>query len=416
MTEQNVLDALKNVTYPGFTKDIVTFGFVKDIVVENTTVGMMIDITSSAEEVKKEIIEKATEELKKAGFEEIHVNINAPQAPKQMSNSVSGKNIAPHIKNFVMVSSGKGGVGKSTTSANLAIALAMQGKKVGLLDADIYGPNIPRMMGVDGQKPEIQGNKLEPLKAYGVEIMSMGSIMDEGKALIWRGSMIMKAIDQFLRDILWSELDVLVIDMPPGTGDAQLSLAQSVPITAGITVTTPQEVSLDDSRRSLNMFDKLNIPTAGIIENMSGFICPSCDEESDIFGIGTTLPVAKEFNTDLIARIPIEPAIRIGGDTGMPIVYHKPDSETSKRYQEAATKLWAFVEKVNAEGLADNTGVQPTTAPGVSACSTGAGAAATAAPARATEGTTTPPVKQDGIKMASKPASDESCGTGCGCH
>jgi len=398
MTEENVLDALKNVTYPGFTKDIVTFGFVKDVVVENTTVGLMLDITSSAEEVKNELIENATSELKKAGFEEIHVNINAPQAPTQMSNSVSGKNLAPHIKNFVMVSSGKGGVGKSTTSVNLAIALAMQGKKVGLLDADIYGPNIPRMMGLHAVKPEIHGNKLEPLKAYGVEFMSMGSIMEDGAALIWRGSMIMKAIEQFLRDILWSELDVLVIDMPPGTGDAQLSLAQSVPITAGITVTTPQEVSLDDSRRSLNMFQKLEIPTAGIIENMSGFICPSCDTESDIFGMGTSAAVAKEFDTELMTRIPIEPAIRVGGDTGMPIAYHKPDSETSKRYHEAATKLWEFIEKVNAEGGADNSSVQPTTPPGVSACSTGAGAAAA-------------PAKEEPAKAA-----DESCGTGCGCH
>ncbi len=402
MTEQNVLDALKNVTYPGFTKDIVTFGFVKDVVVENTTVGLMLDITSSSDEVKDELIEKATAELKKVGFEEIHVNINAPQAPTQMSNSVSGKNLAPHIKNFVMISSGKGGVGKSTTSVNLAISLAMQGKKVGLLDADIYGPNIPRMMGLHAVKPEIHGNKLEPLKAYGVEFMSMGSIMEDGAALIWRGSMIMKAIEQFLRDILWSELDVLVIDMPPGTGDAQLSLAQSVPITAGITVTTPQEVSLDDSRRSLNMFKKLDIPTAGIIENMSGFICPSCDEESDIFGMGTSAAVATEFETELITRIPIEPAIRIGGDTGMPITYHQPDSETAKRYQEAATKLWEFIEKVNAEGLAGNSGVQPTTPPGVSACSTGGVAATTAAPAKAEE--------------PAKVSEGESCGTGCGCH
>jgi ATP-binding protein involved in chromosome partitioning len=271
--------------------------------------------------------------------------------------------------------------------------MAMQGKKVGLLDADIYGPNIPRMMGVNGQKPEIQGNKVNPLKAYGVEIMSMGSLMEDGQSLIWRGSMIMKAIEQFLRDILWSELDVLVIDMPPGTGDAQLTLAQSVPVTAGITVTTPQEVSLDDSRRSLDMFQKLHIPTAGIIENMSGFICPSCDTESDIFGMGTTVPVAKEYDTDVIARIPIEPAIRVGGDTGMPVTYHKPDSETAKRYQEAASKLLAFIDKVNAEGGADNQAIQPTTPPGVSACSTGAGA--TSAPAKA-EG--------------------ESCGTGCGCH
>jgi len=375
MTQENVLEALKNVTYPGFTKDIVSFGFVKDIVVEGNNVTLTIDITSSADEVKAQLTDEATTELKKVGFDNINITIKAPQAPKQMSNSVSGKNIAPHVKSFVMVSSGKGGVGKSTTSVNLAIAMAMQGKKVGLLDADIYGPNIPRMMGIEDQKPEIQGNKVLPLKAYGVEVMSMGSLMEPGQSLIWRGAMIMKAIEQFLRDILWSELDVLVIDMPPGTGDAQLTLAQSVPVTAGITVTTPQEVSLDDSRRSLDMFQKLHIPTAGIIENMSGFICPSCETESDIFGMGTTEPVAKEYDTNVIARIPIEPAIRVGGDTGMPVTYHKPDSETAKRYQEAASNLLAFIDKVQAEGGADNQAIQPTTPPGVSACSTGAGAA-----------------------------------------
>jgi ATP-binding protein involved in chromosome partitioning len=375
MTKENVLEALKNVTYPGFTKDIVAFGFVKDIVIEGNAVALTVDITSSADEVKAQITDEVTTELKKIGFENININVTAPQAPKQMSNSVSGKNIAPHVKNFLMVSSGKGGVGKSTTSVNLAVAMAMQGKKVGLLDADIYGPNIPRMMGVEDQKPEIQGNKVLPLKAYGVEVMSMGSLMEPGQSLIWRGSMIMKAIEQFLRDILWSELDVLVIDMPPGTGDAQLTLAQSVPVTAGITVTTPQMVSLDDSRRSLDMFQKLHIPTAGVIENMSGFICPECDAESDIFGMGTSAPVAMEYDTELIARIPIEPAIRIGGDTGMPVTYHQPDSETAKRYQEAASKVLAFIDKVNAEGGADNQAIQPTTPPGVSACSTGAGAA-----------------------------------------
>ena len=375
MTQETVLEALKNVTYPGFTKDIVTFGFVKDIKVDGKNVSLTIDITSSADEVKAQLTDEATTELKKAGFENIDINIKAPQPPKQMSNSVSGKNIAPHVKSFVMVSSGKGGVGKSTTSVNLAIAMAMQGKKVVLLDADIYGPNIPRMMGLEDQKPEIQGNKVLPLKAYGVEVMSMGSLMEPGQSLIWRGSMIMKAIEQFLRDILWSELDVLVIDMPPGTGDAQLTLAQSVPVTAGITVTTPQEVSLDDSRRSLDMFQKLHIPTAGIIENMSGFICPECHTESDIFGMGTTEPVAKEYDTEVIARIPIEPAIRVGGDTGMPVTYHKPDSETAKRYQDAANKLLAFIDKVQAEGGASNEAIQPTTPPGVSACSTGAGAA-----------------------------------------
>ncbi len=369
MTNENVLDALRNVTYPGFTKDIVSFGFVKNVEIVGDKVAVVVDITSSAEEVKAQITDEVTTELKKLGFANVEVHIIAPQAPKQMSNSVSGKNIAPHVKSFVMVSSGKGGVGKSTTAVNLAVAMAMQGKKVGLLDADIYGPNIPRMMGVADQKPEIQGNKVLPLKAYGVEVMSMGSLMEDGQSLIWRGAMIMKAIEQFLRDILWSELDVLVIDMPPGTGDAQLTLAQSVPVTAGITVTTPQEVSLDDSRRSLDMFQKLHIPTAGIIENMSGFICPECNTESDIFGMGTTEPVAKEYNTNVIARIPIEPAIRVGGDTGMPVTYHNADSQTAKRYQKAANELLAFIDKTLEEGGANNQSIQPTTPPGVSACS-----------------------------------------------
>lgn len=372
MTKDNVLEALKNVTYPGFTKDIVTFGFVKDIDIVGTRVAVVIDITSSADEVRDQISNDAKVELAKIGVSEAIVTINQPQAPKQMSNSMSGKNLVPQVKNFVMVSSGKGGVGKSTTSVNLAIAMAMQGKKVGLLDADIYGPNVPRMMGLIDQRPDIVGNKVAPLKAYGVEVMSMGSLMEPGQSLIWRGSMIMKAIEQFLRDILWSELDVLVIDMPPGTGDAQLTLAQSVPVTAGVTVTTPQEVSLDDSRRSLDMFQKLHIPIAGVVENMSGFICPECSTESDIFGMGTSEAVAKEFDSELMVRIPIEPAVRIGGDTGMPIVYHNPTSESAKRYIEAASKLISFIDKVNAEGGADNSAIQPTTPAGVSACSTGA--------------------------------------------
>ena len=387
MNEEKVLEALKNVIYPGFTKDIVSFGFVKDIKIDGDKVSMLFDITSSAEEVHAQLKQDAQTELQKLGFKQIDIQIKAPTPPRQMSNSISGKNIAPQVKSFVMVSSGKGGVGKSTTSVNLAIAMAMQGKKVGLLDADIYGPNIPRMMGLEGEKPMIQGNKVLPLKAYGVEVMSMGSLLEPGQSLIWRGSMIMKAIEQFLRDILWSDLDVLVIDMPPGTGDAQLTLAQSVPVTAGVTVTTPQAVSLDDSRRSLDMFQKLHIPIAGIVENMSGFICPSCGEESDIFGMGTTEPVAEEYKTTVLARIPIEPAVREGGDSGHPVVYHKPDSETAKRFQAAASELLAFVDKVHAEGGADNAAIQPTTPPGVSACST-AGAA----------------------------TGGGSCGTGCGCH
>ena len=368
-TKEQVLEALRNVIYPGFTKSIVDFGFVKDVSIENGSVRVFVDITSSAEEVKKQIIQDSEIELKKLGFKDIFIDVSAPKAPIERSNSMTGKNIAPQVKNFLMVSSGKGGVGKSTTSVNIAVALAMQGKKVGLLDADIYGPNIPRMLGIEGIKPEVVGNKVLPIKALGIEVMSMGSLMEEGQSVIWRGSMVMKAIEQFLRDIMWSDLDVLVIDMPPGTGDAQLTLAQSVPVTAGLTVTTPQQVSLDDSRRSLDMFKKLHIPIAGIVENMSGFICPKCGEESDIFGMGTSEPVAKEFGSELIARIPIEPEIRKGGDSGKPVTYYQPDSETAKRFQEAASKISAFMDKVQEEGGADNAAIQPTTPPGVSACS-----------------------------------------------
>ena len=354
--------------YPGFTEDIVTFGFVNSIEINGNDVSFNVEITSSAPEVAQQITDDAKSELKAVGAGNVTCNIKAPQMPDAQAKPKS-KNIAPHVKNFLMVSSGKGGVGKSTTSVNVAIALAAQGKKVGLLDADIYGPNIPRMMGVSDVKPEVNGNKVLPIKAYGIEMMSMGSLMEEGQSLMWRGAMIMKAIEQFLRDILWSELDVLVIDMPPGTGDAQLTLAQSVPVTAGLTVTTPQSVSLDDSRRSLDMFKKLDIPIAGIVENMSGFIAPDTGVEYDIFGKGTSGPMAKEFDTEIIAEIPIEPSIRTGGDEGKPITFVNPTSESAKRYAAAAESIWATIEAVNAAGGASNESVQPTTPPGVSACS-----------------------------------------------
>ncbi len=371
MTEEIVKSALSKVMYPGFTKDIVTFGFVNNIVINGNDVSFNVEITSSAPEVAQQIKDDATAELKKVGVAgAINANIKSPQMPKESSSK--GKNIAPQVKNFLMVSSGKGGVGKSTTSVNIAIALAAQGKKVGLLDADIYGPNIPRMMGVEDVKPEVNGNKVLPIKAYGIEMMSMGSLMESGQSLMWRGAMIMKAIEQFLRDILWSELDCLVIDMPPGTGDAQLTLAQSVPVTVGLTVTTPQSVSLDDSRRSLDMFKKLNIPMAGIIENMSGFIAPDTGVEYDIFGKGTSQPMADEFDTKIIAEIPIEPSIRVGGDEGKPITFVNPSSESAKRFAIAAESIWSQIEQINADGGVDNAGVQPTTPPGVSACSTSA--------------------------------------------
>ena len=391
MNIEDIKKALQSVKYPGFSKSIIDFGFVKDIKLDASSCTILLDITSTAKEVEDEL----RREIPKA-LPNLNVNLvfSKPKEEQQKSNSVSGQNIAPQIKDIVMVSSGKGGVGKSTTTVNLAIAAAMQGKKVGILDADIYGPNIPRMMGLQGKEVQIVGDKAKPLNAYGVDVMSMGMLMEEGQALIWRGAMIMKAIQQLLRDILWEELDILFIDMPPGTGDAQLTLAQSVPVSAGINVTTPQHVALDDSRRSLDMFKKLHIPVAGIVENMSGFICPSCNTESDIFGMGTCEALATQYDTQVLANLPIEPAIREGGDSGKPIVYFNPESISAKRYMIAADKLIAFLDSV--DDNISNSAIQPSMPAGVSACST--------------EG--------QKIKAEQEKAkkSDESCGTGCGCH
>ncbi|NQY19908.1 MAG: P-loop NTPase [Campylobacteraceae bacterium] len=396
---------LENVIYPGFSKSIVEFGFLKDVVLKDEfSCIVTLDITSTAQEIEAKLRQDITAKLSNIGLRFVEIVLSKPKEQVQKSNSQSGSNIAPQIKNFIMVSSGKGGVGKSTTTVNLAIAAAMQGKRVGILDADIYGPNIPRMMGLQGQEVEVVGNKAKPFKAYGVDVMSMGSLMEEGQALIWRGAMIMKAIQQLLRDILWDELDILFIDMPPGTGDAQLTLAQSVPVTCGINVTTPQHVALDDSRRSLNMFKKLNIPIGGIVENMSGFICPSCETESDIFGKGTCEEIASEFDTFVLGTLPIEPAIRLGGDNGKPIVFCEPNSVSAKRYMMAASKLLAFVDEVSDK--AENASIQPTTAPGVSACSTSAAPKKEAATA-----------SSGCCGGGSNPGSGEpKTGGGCGCN
>lgn len=356
--KEQIIQRLKNVIYPGFEKDIVSFGFLKNMDLNDNNATINIEIVSASKDVAKQIELDVKKQLQDLNLN-LNINIMQPQVPEEKSNSRSGKNIAPQIKNFVMISSGKGGVGKSTTTLNLAISMAKMGKKVGILDADIYGPNIPRMLGETKTKPDIIGDKLKPILSHGVYMMSMGVLIEEGQGLMWRGAMIMKAIEQLLADVLWEELDVLFLDMPPGTGDAQITLAQSVPVTAGVCVSTPQVVSLDDSKRALDMFNKLHIPIAGIIENMSGFLCPDNGKEYDIFGKGTTKQMADEYKCEILANIPIEMSVREGGDNGKPVSFYIPESISSKRYLEAAEKIWEFIENINKKGGADNSAIQP---------------------------------------------------------
>lgn len=351
-----VEDALKQVIYPNFEKDIVTFGFVSKIEINNNVCYLKVNIPSSNEEVIKKVKEEILEKTKSLPLANIDIEIVTPNIQKAQTEQAP-KNLAPSIKHFVMVSSGKGGVGKSTTSVNLAISLAKSGKKVGLLDADIYGPNVPRMFGLDGVEPKTSqdGKKLLPLEQYGVKMISIESIYGKGQSFIWRGPVVMRIITQLLQDVEWGELDIMVVDMPPGTGDAQLTLAQSVPVGAGINVTTPQMVAIDDGFRALDMFAKCNIPIFGIIENMSGFICPDCNKTYEIFGKGNSNMLAQGFHTEVVAKIPLEPSIVAASDSGKPISFFEPDSRTSKSYMECALRLIEFLES----NRADNSAIQP---------------------------------------------------------
>lgn len=256
--------------------------------------------------------------------------------------------VLPGVKHVIAVASGKGGVGKSTVSANLSVALAQSGARVGLMDADIYGPNIPMMMGVP-DPPKKEGDKIKPAEAHGVKIMSMGFFVPEETAIVWRGPMVHTAIQQFFRDVLWGELDYLLVDLPPGTGDAQLSLSQIVALTGVVTVTTPQEVALYDVRKGLMMFKKVNVPLLGVIENMSFFVCGHCGERTEIFAFAGGERAAQKFDIPFLGRIPLDPAIREGGDAGMPVVASTPDSPLTLAFRNAAEALQARVQALTSE-------------------------------------------------------------------
>ena len=250
----------------------------------------------------------------------------------------------PGIRRIIAVASGKGGVGKSTTAVNLALALKNQGLKVGILDADIYGPSMPRLLGLSGQPQQLAGNKLDPMRQYGLKVMSMGFLVDEDTPMIWRGPMVISAISQMLKDVAWGELDVLVVDMPPGTGDAQLTMAQQVPLAGAVIVSTPQDLALIDARKGLNMFQKVNVPVLGIVENMSTFVCPHCGGRSDIFGHGGAKEEAAKLGIPFLGEVPLTMAVRETSDDGKPIVVSDPDSEVSKAYRGIADTAWAEIE------------------------------------------------------------------------
>jgi ATP-binding protein involved in chromosome partitioning len=317
LTETAVIDALRAVQEPELGRDIVTLEMVKDIVIDDAAVAFTIELTTPACPLKDEIEGNARAVLGAIGAERIDITWGAMvrrASPRQ------AEQLLPGVKNVIAVASGKGGVGKSTVSVNLAVALAQAGASVGLLDADITGPNIPMMLGVSGQPKATADNKIEPMERHGVKVISIQFFVPEGQPIVWRGPLVGGAIQQFLRDVDWGELDYLVIDLPPGTSDAQLTLAQAVPISGAVLVTTPQEVALSDVAKALAMFKRMSVPILGLVENMTAFVCPHCGELTEIFGRGGGERFAAENGLDFLGAVPLDVTVRQGGDVGVPAV------------------------------------------------------------------------------------------------
>jgi ATP-binding protein involved in chromosome partitioning len=344
--DQNVvLGALSKVQEPELHKDLVTLNMIKDLQIKGGEVSFTILLTTPACPLRGRIEKEARQAvLAVAGVENVTIKMDANVPSDGRPRGI----LELPVRNAVAIASGKGGVGKSTVAVNVAVALAQSGAKVGLLDADIYGPNVPTMMGVT-RLPQPENNKLIPAEAYGVKVMSIGFLVKPGQALIWRGPMLHSAIRQFLTDVNWGELDYLVIDLPPGTGDAQLSLAQSIPLSGGVIVTLPQQVSLDDATRGLEMFKQLNVPILGIVENMSFLELPD-GTRMDVFGKGGGERMALETGVPYIGAIPMDPEVRIGGDNGIPIIISHPGSAAAKALNAIAEDIAAKLSVAAVEG------------------------------------------------------------------
>jgi ATP-binding protein involved in chromosome partitioning len=337
LTEQSVLDALSQIVDPDLHKDIVTLGFIKDLKIEGGEVSFRIVLTTPACPVREQM-ETAARELVGglAGVRSVNVKMDA-EVPK--GRGLADKVSVPGVRNIIAVSSGKGGVGKSTVAVNLAVALALDGARVGLMDADVYGPNVPLMLGAGNARPEIDGNKLVPVEAYGVRLMSMALLKPGDEPLIVRGPILHGLVKQFLSDVRWGELDYLIVDMPPGTGDVQLSLAQLVPVQGAVLVTTPQEVAVMDVRRALRMFETVAVPILGVVENMSYFVAPDTGTRYDIFGAGGGQRLAEQYHVPYLGAVPLGMEVREGGDRGVPVVVGQPDSPQAQAFRRVAEEV-----------------------------------------------------------------------------
>jgi ATP-binding protein involved in chromosome partitioning len=339
--EAAVLEALRVVRDPDLHKDIVSLGFVKNLSVQGDRVAFTIELTTPACPVKDQMRDQARAAvLEIPGVASVDVTMTADV--RAVVPADAGRAPIEGVKNIIAVGAGKGGVGKTTLAVNLAVALARLGSRVGMIDGDIYGPNVPIMLGLQGQLTT-DGQKILPAERYGVQVVSMGFLTSDDSPVIWRGPMLHGAIQQFFRDVRWDNLDYLVIDLPPGTGDVALSLSQTVPVAGAIVVTTPQQVSLADTRRAVRMYQKLNIPTLGVVENMSHFVCPECHHESDIFGRGGGERMAESMDVPFLGRVPIYEPIRVGGDTGVPIVIGDPESPAARALTDVASRAAAQV-------------------------------------------------------------------------
>ena len=336
-----MLDALKVVKDPDLHRDIVSLGFIKDLKVDGSQVSFTIELTTPACPVKDQMRDQARAAvmtLPGVGVVDVQMSARVREAVAPDA----GRAPLPGVKNIIAVGAGKGGVGKTTVAVNLAIALAKCGSKVGIIDGDIYGPNVPIMLGLKTQLVT-DGQKIMPAEKFGLQVISMGFLTADDAPIIWRGPMLHGALQQFFREVRWVDLDYLVIDLPPGTGDVALSLSQTVPVAGAIVVTTPQQVSLADSRRAVAMYKKLNIPTLGVVENMSYFVCPNCTHEADIFGHGGGEQMARDLSVPFLGRIPIYQPIREGSDTGVPLLVGDPDSPAGRAFMAAAEQTAAQV-------------------------------------------------------------------------